>query len=329
MRWKGLKWFVLSVFVFTIVCLPASTVKAEYEEEEEEYSRYWEKDDDSGDSIKEKDGFVYYIYKNKVIVIDIILELLEDDKEVTIPESIDGYPVVEFSGYLPTEVENLYLPKTLKYWDIEGTYTPDDSDHLKNIIVDKDNPKFSSKNGILYNKKKTALVQCPSTRKSVTIPKSVRTIKNSAFTGVHLRKIVIPDTVKTIEEFAFSGCTKLKSVKLSKNLKVLEQRAFEECFNLKTIKIPDSVEKIGELVFFLCRNLQSVEIGENLKEIDEEVFWGCKKLKKITVKTEKLNGFPFPTTRDIGKKKNVLIIAKKDSYVYRTAKKKGFKVRAF
>ncbi|MBO5372796.1 MAG: leucine-rich repeat domain-containing protein, partial [Lachnospiraceae bacterium] len=194
---------------------------------------------------------------------------------------------------------------------------------------DKDNPKFSSKNGILYNKKKTVLVRCPYARKNVTIPKSVRTIQANAFFSVQLRKIIIPDTVKTIERAAFSGCTKLKSIKLSKNLQVLHDRTFEECLNLKTIKIPDSVEKIEELAFFLCRNLQSVEIGENLKDIDEEVFMGCKKLKKITVKTEKLKYFPFPTTRDIGKKKNVLIIAKKDSYVYRIAKKKGFKVRAF
>ncbi|MGN1328406.1 MAG: leucine-rich repeat domain-containing protein [Eubacterium sp.] len=86
---------------------------------------------------------------------------------------------------------------------------------LKAITVSKDNKYFSASNGVLFNKKKTVLVACPSgkTSKSYTVPKSV----------------------KTIDSFAFVNCNYLQTVKLSKQVTSIELNGFYNCKKIKNV----------------------------------------------------------------------------------------------
>lgn len=112
---------------------------------------------------KDKDKFIYKEYLDGIEII------MYDgwDPIVNIPEEIDGKPVIKLSGYLydsepleqpfyewvscfnnKAEIEEIIIPSTVK----EIVNDVFDIGHIKKIEVSKDNPYYSSKNGILYNK---------------------------------------------------------------------------------------------------------------------------------------------------------------------------------
>ena len=73
----------------------------------------------------------------------------------------------------------------------------------------KNSPFFVSVDGILYNSEKERLVRCPQAKKLETyeVPRGVIEIYPSAFRGVStLKSITLPASIWSISDFAFSGC---------------------------------------------------------------------------------------------------------------------------
>ena len=118
---------------------------------------------------------------------------------------------------------------------------------LMSINVTEDNLNYASIDGVLYNKDKKILIQCPGGKNNIEIPNSVRIIGENAFSGCEaLTSITIPNSVTSIGEGAFRGCSALTS-----------------------IEIPDSVTEIGERAFYGCRCIINVdEKNENYKSKD-------------------------------------------------------------
>lgn len=119
---------------------------------------------------------------------------------------------------------------------------------LRSVSISKSNKYFSSKNGVLYNKSKTRLVRYPAgkSKKSFTVPKSVKIINSYAFyKSDSLKKVVIPKNVKTINSHAFDNCKLLKKVVLNNGIKKIGKYAFYRCKRIKAITIPKSVNSIG------------------------------------------------------------------------------------
>lgn len=118
---------------------------------------------------------------------------------------------------------------------------------LQTFSVSSDNSVFSSDDGILFNKNKTALVLYPVGRSQTTysVPSTVTSIDSSAFSGsTNLSTITLPDSLLTIGEYGFSGCSALTS-----------------------IVIPDQVTSIGSYAFRNCTSLTSVTLGESVSTI--------------------------------------------------------------
>jgi hypothetical protein len=84
---------------------------------------------------------------------------------------------------------------------------------LTSISVDAVNPNYSSAEGVLFNKLKTSLIQCPGAKVgSYTIPDSVTTIGESVFESCSgLTSVTIPNSVTSIGGYAFYSCTNLNS----------------------------------------------------------------------------------------------------------------------
>ena len=128
---------------------------------------------------------------------------------------------------------------------------------------------------------------------SVTIPNSVKTIRESAFRDCSsLTSITIPNSVTSIGAVAFEGCSKLTSVhitdiaawcssSISSNSLNHAHHLFLGNKEIKNLVIPDGVTSIGN--FGGCNEITSVTIPNSVKTIRESAFSGCSGLTSITI----------------------------------------------
>ena len=178
---------------------------------------------------------------------------------------------------------------------------------LTNINVASGNLNYSSKDGVLFDKNKSNLIQYPEGNQrteytvpnsvttieswafydcdsltSVTIPNSVTTIGNSAFESCSsLISVTIPNSVKTIGAYVFQYCERLTSVEIPNSVTTIEGSAFEFCSSLTSVTIPNSVTTIGEGAFYDCSSLTSVEIPDSVTTIERSAFGYCSGLKDV------------------------------------------------
>ncbi len=181
--------------------------------------------------------------------------------------------------------------------------------NLEEIMVSADNPVYSSLDGVLYNKDKTELLKCPDKKMSVTIPNSVTTIGDTAFSdcigltsltipnsvtsvGIYafydcnnLTSVTIPESVTKIMDGTFSSCRSLTSVVIPNSITSIGDLAFSAC-GLTSVTIPESVMSIGNLAFYFCNDLTSVVIGNSVTSIGEKAFVGCPWLEEIIVSAD-------------------------------------------
>ena len=141
---------------------------------------------------------------------------------------------------------------------------------------------------------------------SITIPNSVVSIGNYAFSRTALTSAIIPNevtsigfgifldcknltsvtignNVTSIEYDTFYGCESLTSVSIGSNVTSIEPEAFYGCNKLSTIIIPNSVTTISDNAFSGCSNLSSVVIGTNVSSIGGHAFYGCNSLTTLNI----------------------------------------------
>jgi len=90
------------------------------------------------------------------------------------------------------------------------------------IVVDVNNPNYSSQNGVLYNKSGTSILSCPSSfNGSYLIPSTVTKIESMAFANCSfLSSITIPSSVNSIGSYAFLNCGLLHSIILNTSIPI-------------------------------------------------------------------------------------------------------------
>lgn len=150
---------------------------------------------------------------------------------------------------------------------------------------------------------------------SVSIPESVTTIEEGAFTGCGISSIFIPKSVTRIGETSFSSCSYLTTIIVDPENRVFDSRdncnaiietvsntliqgcsntiipasvttigeyAFQAS-NLTSITIPEGVTYISSNAFRLCEELETIILPEGLQAIGNEAFFNCKKLQSIII----------------------------------------------
>ena len=111
--------------------------------------------------------------------------------------------------------------------------------------------------------------------KSISIPSSVGTIEEYAFANTELTSITIPSSVTTIKNGAFVGCDELTSISLPSNLATLSDAMLSGCKKLTSINLPNKLTTIGDNALAWCSGLQYLSIPSSVTTIGEYAFYEC------------------------------------------------------
>ena len=175
---------------------------------------------------------------------------------VTIPDSVASIGVYAFCGC--TSLKSVTIPDSVTSI---GGYAFGFCTSLTGIWVDGGSSHyFSDASGVLFNKDKTVLAQCPGAFSgSYVIPDGVTSINDAAFVNcTSLTSVTIPDGVTNIGYEVFAGCTSLANMVLPNGVTRIGAEAFEWCTSMKNITIPDGVMSIGYDAFLNCKSLTNV-----------------------------------------------------------------------
>lgn len=170
----------------------------------------------------------------------------------------EGLEKIDHHAFFNCPLTNVCLPSSLSilgYLSFSGGQT------VKEINVKEDNLHFSSVDGVLYNKEKTALLMYP----ECSDIKEYETLIST----------------KRIEDYAFAGINKKDESQV--------------------VKFNEGIEKIGEGAFLGSGSYKKVFIPSSLKEIGENAFngFGFRENGKIYVKKNSCAATLFDKYTDI------------------------------
>ena len=126
------------------------------------------------------------------------------------------------------------------------------------ITVAAGNTAYCSQDDALYSKDKDALLYAAGATGAFIIPNTVVAIEESAFANSTISSVTIPNSVKTIGNWAFSGCENLRTVTLPASVTEIGEGVFEVCTKLTSVRIPASVKTIQKWTFEECEALTDV-----------------------------------------------------------------------
>lgn len=214
------------------------------------------------------------------------LDMTEEEKEasaiaklkkVTVSDSVLYIGDVAFAG---TNIKKIYIGSNTFSISQVAFYK---TDNLRKIKVSKDNKDYTSKNGVLYEKRMFVLLKYPP-KKSATsfrIPEVVERIEDSAFEGaVNLRRVNLGKNLRTIGSWAFEG-SGIRSIKIPFSVKSIGTEAFKDCAKLKKVELGGKVDYIPNGLFYGCESLTKIVIPGRIQEIGEGSFAECDKLTKV------------------------------------------------
>lgn len=143
------------------------------------------------------------------------------------------------------------------------------------VHVAVDNPWYASEDGVLYDKKKRALLHVPPTVTVFTVPDTVTRIGLGAFAGGALRQITFSakGTLREIGDVAFLGC------------------------ELRTLTLPKGVVAIGEDIVCRCEKLTAITFPETLRAAGPHLYLPSDALRQVTFRgppPQGCSGIVFP-----------------------------------
>ena len=216
--------------------------------------------------------------------------------EVILPSTLE---TIEFASFYGCDsLRTFYIPKSVRTINMALSYSTCE------FVVSPQNKHFASIDGVLYNKKKTLLIEMPRGRKltEFTIPDSVREIGYNAFRCYDtLKHVVFPRGLKRIGPSAFWGCDSLLEVDLPDGVDYISEEAFQDCKALRFVKLPKGLKSIGDNAFRGCDNLSSITLPPSVYRIGtvalpyklKELHVGYKNLMKTCP-----NYYPMPDNEE-------------------------------
>lgn len=187
-------------------------------------------------------------------------------EQISIPTGVEELGNAVFAGC--SNLKRVSLGKDL---ETVGNAVFAGCQELEKVNVSSKNPYLSYSSGVLYDKKKTVVIEMLPGRKKTSYS--------------------FPSTVEDIRPYAFWGAENLKTVFLSQKLHEIPAYAFSNCNALTGVEIPYSVYSIDMKAFENCTSLEEAIIHPSVNFIAETAFDGCDSLK-ITAE-EGTTGYEF------------------------------------
>lgn len=203
----------------------------------------------------------------------------ENETEIVIPETIDGYKVTVIGNQTFRNRDNLtkaVLPEgivKIGFKAFEGC------ENLAEINIPVSLTHFGN----------WSFANCTSL-KSITIPSGVTRLGRGTFSGCKsLANVEIPDSVTEIGNYAFSHCDSIVEITIPSGVTRIGFRAFDYCNNLTSVILSDSITYVSARAFSFCENLKSVKLPRELNFINRGTFRGCKSLTDIELPQSIIN----------------------------------------
>ena len=125
----------------------------------------------------------------------------------TIPDGVES--IADRAFMACEKLTSVSIPASLMWI---GAWAFEYCTGMTEFIVDEGSSKYSSADGVLFNKDKTTLLKYPWAKSgSYTIPDTVTVIGNESFCG-KLTDVTIPASVTSIGSFAFADCNELQTI---------------------------------------------------------------------------------------------------------------------
>ena len=171
-------------------------------------------------------------------------------KKVTIPKAVTVVSGGAFNDC--TSLETLTLENKVTEDSLPtinepyGTYI-DGCTSLQNVIMTNAENEVEAENGVFYSKGRTTLLRCLQSKKGeVTVPNTVKTIKENAFNKCSaLEKLILPETIETAYNGILFNCPSLWYVEL-KGVTEIVRFAFDGCTALDQLVLPACLTSYAE-----------------------------------------------------------------------------------
>jgi len=234
--------------------------------------------------ISEKDEIIIVQYTDKQGVSD-----------VTIPEEIDGKPVVtvkDFAFVNTDQVKTIRIGKSVKEisdWSFTNNV------NLERFVVDAENPNYKDLDGVLFTKDGKTLMCYPNFHMTAednkaapyVIPEGVETISGKAFYKCNnVFRVTFPSSLRYINEGAFLYTEQLENISLPQGLLRIEKDAFSYCSRIGSrtvdgsyaddvpVVLPASLEYVGDYAFYNAVYIKSLVVNKPKAFTEEK--WGYK-----------------------------------------------------
>ena len=212
----------------------------------------------TGDTI-EKDNIIYTVKKDDTLA---VTSYKGDELSLTIPEKVKGLYVTEIGEGAFKESYNVSyvtIPNRVTRIGDEAFYN---CVNLINIMGAEGVRSvgahcFTGTAAAAYSDEDFVvvggiLIAYKGSDTNVVIPDGVRIISTAFANRADISSVTIPKSVKVIGESAFEGATSIKALDLTSSVIRVEDRAFYGCTSLESIYIPYSVSEFGEDIFDGC-----------------------------------------------------------------------------
>ncbi|WBP83831.1 leucine-rich repeat protein [Mycoplasmopsis edwardii] len=225
------------------------------------------------------------------------VSLVTSSNENKYPEHIENnLSIVSISESALKNSKTLYVGANIDRIEYEGgTFD------IQEIVVDKDNQYYASKDGVLYNKDFTKLLIVPEKYQNDTLvlPKTVREIEDSKFSinVDNLRKIKVEPGNFWFASYGGvlynNGLRKIVVIpKLAQTIitpenAILDSHDFAHNPNINSIIISEGAKDIPEFTFNKLDNLKEITFPSTLKTVSNNAFNQIN-LSKVKFDTSKI-----------------------------------------